>query len=155
DYAIMEKASDITCVPLSTSWSDVGSWSELWSYLEKDAQGNVVRGEGKIHLQDAKGNYAYSDHASLALVGVENLVIVVMGDVVLVASKDCAEAIKSVVKKLKGSGEDVALQHRRGYRPGGWYEGGNRGERYQGKGIIVKPGGIVRLPSHPHRAQPL
>ena len=153
DYAIMEKASDITCVPLSTSWSDVGSWSELWSYLEKDAQGNVVRGEGKIHLQDAKGNYAYSDHASLALVGVENLVIVAMGDVVLVASKDSAEAIKSVVKKLKGSGEDVALQHRRVYRPWGWYEGVNRGERYQVKCIMVKPGGMLSLQSHHHRSE--
>src|SRR5262245_65182605 len=118
----MENAIDITCVLLSTSWSDVGSWSELWSYLEKDAQGNVVRGEGKIHLQAAKGNYAYSDHASLALVGVENLVIVAMGDVVLVASKDCAEAIKSVVKKLKGSGEDDALQQSREYRTWGWCE---------------------------------
>ena len=153
DYAIMEKASDIVCLPLSTSWSDVGSWSELWSYLEKDTQGNVTRGEGKILFQDAKGNCAYSDHASVALVGVENLVVVSMGDAVLVASKEAAEAIKSVVERLKASGEDIAVHHKRVYRPWGWYEGINRGERYQVKCIMVKPGGTLSLQSHNHRSE--
>jgi mannose-1-phosphate guanylyltransferase/mannose-6-phosphate isomerase len=153
DYAIMEKAGDITCVPLSTSWSDVGSWSELWSFLTKDDRGNVVNGEGKVLLEDAKGNYAYSDHASLALVGVENLVVVSMGDAVLVASKESAEAIRSVVERLKGNDEEVALQHKRVYRPWGWYEGLNRGERYQVKCIMVKPGGTLSLQSHNHRSE--
>ena len=153
DYAIMEKARNIVCVPLSTSWSDVGSWSELWSYLKKDDQGNVARGEGKILLEDAKGNYAYSDHASVALVGVENLVVVSMGDAVLVTSKKSAEAIKSVVTQLKESGEGIALQHNRVYRPWGWYQGLNRGERYQVKCIMVKPGGTLSLQSHNHRSE--
>jgi mannose-1-phosphate guanylyltransferase/mannose-6-phosphate isomerase len=153
DYAIMEKASDIVCVPLSTSWSDVGSWSELWSYLEKDSQGNVARGEGKILLEAAKGNYAFSDHASVALVGVENLVVVAMGDAVLVASKESAEAIKSVVDHLKSNGEDIAVQHNRVYRPWGWYQGLNRGDRYQVKCIMVKPGGTLSLQSHNHRSE--
>jgi mannose-1-phosphate guanylyltransferase/mannose-6-phosphate isomerase len=153
DYAIMEKTDGIACVPLSTSWSDVGSWSELWSYLDKDEQKNVVRGDGKILLQDAKCNYAYSDRASVALVGVENLVVVAMGDVVLVAAKESAEAIKSMVEQLKGNGEDIALQHNRVYRPWGWYEGLHRGERYQVKCIMVKPGGTLSLQSHNHRSE--
>jgi mannose-1-phosphate guanylyltransferase/mannose-6-phosphate isomerase len=153
DYAIMEKASDIVCVPLSTSWSDVGSWSELWSYLEKDAQENVSRGEGKILLENARSNYAYSDHACVALVGVENLVVVAMGDAVLVASKESAEAIKSLVDHLKGNGEDIAIQHNRVYRPWGWYQGLNRGDRYQVKCIMVKPGGTLSLQSHNHRSE--
>jgi mannose-1-phosphate guanylyltransferase/mannose-6-phosphate isomerase len=153
DYAIMERAKDITCVPLSTSWSDVGSWSELWSYLDKDASGNVIRGEGTVVLQDARGNYAYSDHASVALVGVENLVVVSMGDAVLVASKESAEAIKSVVEQLRRNGDDIALHHKRVYRPWGWYEGLNRGERYQVKCIMVKPGGTLSLQSHNHRSE--
>jgi mannose-1-phosphate guanylyltransferase/mannose-6-phosphate isomerase len=153
DYAIMEKAGDIVCLPLSTSWSDVGSWSELWSFLEKDCDGNVARGEGSILLEDARGNYAYSDHAAVALVGVENLVVVSMGDAVLVASKEAAETIKSVVERLKASGEDIALNHKRVYRPWGWYEGLNRGERYQVKCIMVKPGGTLSLQSHNHRSE--
>jgi mannose-1-phosphate guanylyltransferase/mannose-6-phosphate isomerase len=153
DYAIMEKASDIACVPLSTSWSDVGSWAELWSFLDKDNEGNVARGAGKILLENARGNYAYSDQASVALVGVENLVVVSMGDVVLVASKESAEAIKSLVDHLKESGEDIARHHNRVYRPWGWYEALNRGERYQVKCIMVKPGGTLSLQSHNHRSE--
>jgi mannose-1-phosphate guanylyltransferase/mannose-6-phosphate isomerase len=153
DYAIMEKASDITCIPLSTSWSDVGSWAELWSFLDKDNAGNVARGAGKILLENAKGNYAYSDQASVALLGVENLVVVSMGDVVLVASKESAEAIKSLVDHLKASGDDITLHHNRVYRPWGWYEALNRGERYQVKCIMVKPGGTLSLQSHNHRSE--
>ena len=153
DYAIMEKASNIACVPLSTSWSDVGSWSELWSFLEKDSQGNVARGEGKILLENAKGNYAYSDHACVALVGVENLVVVAMGDAVLVASKESAEAIKSRRRSAQGQRPRHRPQHNRVYRPWGWYQGLNRGDRYQVKCIMVKPGGTLSLQSHHHRSE--
>jgi mannose-1-phosphate guanylyltransferase/mannose-6-phosphate isomerase len=149
----MEKAHNIVCVPLATLWSDVGSWSELWTFLDKDAQENVARGEGKVLLENARGNYAYSDHAYVALVDVENLVVVAMGDAVLVASKESAEAIKSLVDRLKRNGQDIALQHNRVYRPWGWYQGLNRGDRYQVKCIMVKPGGILSLQSHNHRSE--
>jgi mannose-1-phosphate guanylyltransferase/mannose-6-phosphate isomerase len=153
DYAIIEKANNIVCVPLSTSWSDVGSWSELWHFLEKDDRDNVAKGDGKVILENARGNYAYSDHACVALVGVENLVVVSMGDAVLVVSKDHAEAIKSLVDHLKGNGQDIAIQHNRVYRPWGWYQGLNRGDRYQVKCIMVKPGGMLSLQSHHHRSE--
>jgi mannose-1-phosphate guanylyltransferase/mannose-6-phosphate isomerase len=153
DYAIMEKASNIACVPLSTSWSDVGSWSELWNFLEKDELGNVAKGEGTVLTKDARGNYAYSDHACVALIGVENLVVVAMGDAVLIASRDHAESVKSLVDHLKSNGQDIAVQHARVYRPWGWYQGLNRGDRYQVKCIMVKPGGTLSLQSHHHRSE--
>ena len=153
DYAIMEKARNIACIPLTTSWSDLGSWSELWSFLEKDQRRNVAKGEGSVLLQNASGNYVYSDNACVALVGVENLVVVSMGDAVLVASKEHAESIKALVEELKGNGQDVVLQHTRVYRPWGWYQGLNRGDRYQVKCIMVKPGGTLSLQSHHHRSE--
>jgi mannose-1-phosphate guanylyltransferase / mannose-6-phosphate isomerase len=153
DYAIAEKASNLACVPLATPWSDVGSWSAIWNFMEKDASGNVVQGDGEIIIKDTNNSLAYSDHACVTLVGVENLVVVAMEDAVLVASKDQAEAIKSVVDYLKGNGQDLALHHNRVYRPWGWYQTLNRGERYQVKCIMVKPGGKLSLQSHHHRSE--
>src|SRR5665648_1058037 len=82
DYAIAEKATNLVCVPLTNAWSDVGSWSALWNFLEKDARGNVTCGEGKVILEDTHDSFAYSDHACLALVGVEDLVVVATQDAV-------------------------------------------------------------------------
>jgi mannose-1-phosphate guanylyltransferase/mannose-6-phosphate isomerase len=153
DYAVAEKAPNMRCVPLKTSWSDVGSWEALGSFLAKDAAGNVVQGDGQVILENTSNSLAFSDHACVALVGVENLVVVAMEDAVLVAAKDHAESIRRVVEYLKGDGGDLALQHNRVYRPWGWYQGLNRGERYQVKCIMVKPGGKLSLQSHHHRSE--
>jgi mannose-1-phosphate guanylyltransferase / mannose-6-phosphate isomerase len=154
DYAVAEKAGSVMrCVPLKTAWNDVGSWSALWNFMEKDAQGNVVQGEGEIIFEGTRDSLAYSDHACVALVGVENLVVVAMDDAVLVASKDHAEAIKRVVDYLKGNDGELALQHNRVYRPWGWYQSLNRGDRYQVKCIMVRPGGKLSLQSHHHRSE--
>jgi mannose-1-phosphate guanylyltransferase / mannose-6-phosphate isomerase len=153
DYAIAEKTGNIACVPLDTPWSDVGSWSEIWNFMAKDQSGNVVQGDGKIILTNSSNSLAYSDRACVALVGVDNLVVVAMGDVVLVAAKDQAETIKTVVNDLKGNGQDIATQHDRVHRPWGWYQGLHRGERYQVKCLMVKPGGRLSLQSHHHRSE--
>ena len=119
----------------------------------KNQCGNVVKGDGQILLENCSDSFAYSDHASVALVGVENLVVIAMADAVLVTSKESAEAIESLVDQLKSNGQNIALQHDRVYRPWGWYQGINRGERYQVKCIMVKPGGILSLQSHHHRSE--
>jgi mannose-1-phosphate guanylyltransferase / mannose-6-phosphate isomerase len=125
----------------------------VWNILEKDPSGNVVQGEGNIILESASNNLAYSDQPCVALVGVDNLIVIAMGDAVLVASKDHTEHIKDVVNRLKENGHDVALQHNRVYRPWGWYQGLNRGGRYQVKCIMVKPGAKLSLQSHHHRSE--
>jgi mannose-1-phosphate guanylyltransferase/mannose-6-phosphate isomerase len=140
-------------VPLKAPWSDVGSWSALWDFMDKDQSGNVVQGDGKVIVTDTSNSFAYSDHACVALVGVENLVVVSMEDAVLVMSREHAESIKAVVDDLKGNGQDLALQHNRVYRPWGWYQSLNRGDRYQVKCIMVKPGGKLSLQSHHHRSE--
>jgi mannose-1-phosphate guanylyltransferase / mannose-6-phosphate isomerase len=153
DYAVAEKAGNLACVPLEAPWSDVGSWSAVWDFMDKDASGNVVQGDGKVIVTETSNSFAYSDHACVALVGVENLVVVAMEDAVLVMSKEHAESIKAVVESLKGNGQDLALQHNRVYRPWGWYQSLNRGDRYQVKCIMVKPGGKLSLQSHHHRSE--
>lgn len=153
DYAIAEKVEDIRCVPLTTPWCDAGSWSAVWNLMAKDEAGNVAHGNGKVMLADTKGSYAYTDHGCLALVGVKNVVVVATEDAVLVAAKEHAESVKSVVEQIRANGEAQALYHNRVYRPWGWYQTLNRGDRYQVKCIMVKPGGILSLQSHFHRSE--
>jgi mannose-1-phosphate guanylyltransferase / mannose-6-phosphate isomerase len=153
DYAIAEKTTDMVCVPLKTPWSDVGSWSALWDFMDKDAQGNVACGEGEIILEATEDSFAYSDQACVALVGVEGLAVVATQDAVLVTSKANAERIKLVVDYLKGNGHDLTVHHNRVHRPWGWYQCLNRGDRYQVKCIMVKPKARLSLQSHHHRSE--
>jgi mannose-1-phosphate guanylyltransferase/mannose-6-phosphate isomerase len=143
----------MVCVPLTTPWSDVGSWSALWNFMDKDPRGNVACGEGEIILEGTQDSFAYSDHACLALVGVDGLAVVATQDAVLVTSKANAERIKLVVDYLKGNGHDLAVHHNRVHRPWGWYQCLNRGDRYQVKCIMVKPKARLSLQSHHHRSE--
>jgi mannose-1-phosphate guanylyltransferase/mannose-6-phosphate isomerase len=153
DYAIAEQADNIRCVPLDTSWSDVGSWTAVWSLLEKDGADNVVFGEGEVLLEQTNRSLAYSDGLCVALVGLENVVVVATEDAVLVVAKDYAESVKTIVAHMKENGRTHALEHTRVYRPWGWYQILNRGDRYQVKCIMVKPGGKLSLQSHFHRSE--
>jgi mannose-1-phosphate guanylyltransferase/mannose-6-phosphate isomerase len=153
DYAVAEKADNLRCVPLKTPWSDVGSWSALWSLLEKDAAGNVVLGDGEILLEETSGSLAYSNHALVAVVGMKDVVVSATEDAVLVISKEYAESVKGIVEHLKRNGRTHTLDHLRVYRPWGWYQALNRGDRYQVKCIMVKPGGTLSLQTHFHRSE--
>ena len=160
DYAIAEKATNLRCVPLATAWSDVGSWSALWAFLEKNEDGNVVQGQGDIMLENVRNSYVYGDHGCVALVGVENLIVVAMEDAVLVASKEEAESIRQVVDRLKGNGHYQAMQHARVYRPWGWYQGLNQGRplpsemhhgEAEGEAVATKPSSSVGALGGRHR----
>jgi mannose-1-phosphate guanylyltransferase/mannose-6-phosphate isomerase len=153
DYAIAEKASTLRCIPLDTGWSDVGSWSEIWSLMQKDEAGNVAQGAGEVLFGETRDSYAYSNHGCVALVGLESVVVVVTEDAVLVASKDEAESVKTVVEQLKGNGRAQVVSHSRVHRPWGWYQTVNKGNRHQVKCIMVKPGGTLSLQSHHHRSE--
>jgi mannose-1-phosphate guanylyltransferase/mannose-6-phosphate isomerase len=151
DYAIMEKSNRVRCVPLATGWSDLGSWSAIWDVAQKDTAGNATRGD--VIVQGAANSFAYSENACLALVGVKDVIVVATKDAVLVASKAHAQAVKTVVEKLNASRREEIVSHKRCYRPWGWYEGIDRGDRFQVKRIMVKPGAQLSLQSHFHRAE--
>jgi mannose-1-phosphate guanylyltransferase / mannose-6-phosphate isomerase len=151
DYAIMEKAANVRCVPLSSQWSDLGAWPALWEVLEKDADGNAAQGD--IIFHDSKRSYAFSDGACVAVVGLEDVLVVATKDAILVSSKDHAQSVKTVVEKLKETDRQEISFHKRVYRPWGWFESIDRGDRFQVKRIMVKPGAQLSLQSHFHRAE--
>ena len=151
DYAIMEKAQNVSCVPLAAQWSDLGSWPAIWDVLDKDADGNAAQGDVIFH--DTKASYAYSENACLCLVGLEDVLVVATKDAILVASKEHAQSVKDVVEKLKENDRPEVVFHKRVYRPWGWFEGLDRDKRFQVKRIMVNPGAQLSLQSHHHRAE--
>ncbi len=152
DYAIMEKLTNVKCAPLACGWSDLGAWPALWEVEEKDENANVARGD--VMFLDTHDSYAHSmDGACLAVLGLQGVIAVATSDAVLVAHKSQAQKVKQIVDQLKQKGRSEADFHSRVYRPWGWYEGLSRGERYQVKCLMVKPGAQLSLQSHHHRAE--
>ncbi|MFT4255487.1 MAG: mannose-1-phosphate guanylyltransferase/mannose-6-phosphate isomerase [Pseudoxanthomonas sp.] len=150
DYAVMERTDAAMVLPVDIGWSDVGSWSALWEVSPQDADGNACHGD--VIAVDSRGSYAYAQRL-VALVGVENLVVVETDDAVLVAAKDKVQEVKQVVAKLKGDQRTQAVLHRKVYRPWGAYDSIDMGERFQVKRITVKPGAALSLQMHHHRAE--
>ena len=164
DYAVMERlaASDTpeanntqlpvgVVIPLRAGWSDVGSWDALWQVLPKDAHGNVAQGD--VLLQDSANTLALSEGRLVACVGVSDLIVVETADAILVCHKDKTQDVKKIVDRLKAQGRSESSLHRKVFRPWGWYDGVDAGERFQVKRIVVKPQGILSLQMHHHRAE--
>ena len=151
DYAVMEKTSRAAVVPVSCGWSDVGSWRAVWELSEKDAQGNSAHGTAVF--EDSRNCNVTSDHALVALEGVDDLVVVATADAVLVSRQQDANGLKRLVTKLKAVAPKVTEEHLRVHRPWGSYQSVDNGERHQVKRIVVKPGGRLSLQKHHHRAE--
>ncbi len=150
DYAVMEKTDAAMVLPVDIGWNDVGSWSALWDVSEQDGGGNAHHGD--VISVDSRNNYAYARRL-VALVGVDDLVVVETDDAVLVARKDKVQQVKDVVAQLKAGQRSQAALHREVHRPWGSYDSVDMGERFQVKRIKVKPGARLSLQSHTKRAE--
>lgn len=152
DYAVMEKTDKAVVVPLDAGWSDVGSWSALWEIGAKDENGNVTKGD--VLTVNAKNSYVHAaDGRLIAVVGLDDVVVVETSDAILVAHKDKVQDVKKVVEQLKAENRSEAIHHRVVYRPWGNYDSIDNGTRYQVKRITVKPGAKLSVQMHHHRAE--
>ncbi len=151
DYAVMQSTARAAVVPAQFDWSDVGSWDSLWQIAPKDSKGNAAQGD--TLLLDTHNSYVNSQSKLVAVIGLDNVVVVETPDAVLVMHRDKAQQIKEVVAQLGESGRREHLEHRRVYRPWGWYEGIAEGPRFQVKRIMVNPGKKLSLQMHHHRAE--
>ncbi len=151
DYALMEHTGHAVVVPADIGWSDVGSWSALWQVQQADAAGNVARGD--VYLDGVSNSLIRAESRIVAVIGVQDLVVVETNDAVLVAHKDHVQRVKQVVDHLKAQQRTEHLHHTKVYRPWGYYEGIDIGERFQVKRITVNPGGKLSLQMHHHRAE--
>ena len=153
DYAVMEKADNISVVPVNAGWSDVGSWTALHSAQDQTEHG--VATDGPVTALDCENTYLRSEEDNLHLVGLglKNIVAVATRDAVLVADIDRAQDVRAVVERLRTDGVAQADTYPRFHRPWGWYESLCLSDRFQVKRIMVRPGGILSLQSHVHRSE--
>lgn len=141
----------VDMVPLDAGWSDLGAWDSVWNALPKDTHGNA-------HVGDVLSAHSHDTlvHASsrlVSVVGVSHLVVVETPDAVLVAHQDHSQAIKDVVAQLQQTQRPELSEHRKVYRPWGWYDNVDSGARFKVKRIMVKPGASLSLQKHQHRAE--
>lgn len=152
DTAVMEHTDKAVVVPVSMGWSDVGGWAALWTIGEKDAAGNVARGDVLLH--EVTDCYVHSEGGAVAaLVGVAGLVVVATDDAVLVADRQRAQDVKALVERLKAQKRPECEVHSTVYRPWGSFRRIDRGDGFQVKHITVRPGAAISLQLHHHRAE--
>jgi len=151
DYAVMEQTDKAIVVPLDAGWSDVGSWASLWECAEQDVDKNVLQGD--VMIDDVKNSYIRSDNRLVSVLGLDDVVVVETADAVMVASKESAHNVKSIVSNLTKTKRSEAENHRLCYRPWGHYDCIDVGDRFQVKHITVNPGASLSLQMHYHRAE--
>ena len=153
DYAVMEKARNLTVVPYAGLWSDLGGWEAVWRDSGPDDKGVVTHGHATAI--DCTDSLLRSEASSLRLVGIglDNIVAIAMPDAVLIAHKDRAQDVKLAVSRLKAAKAPQAETFPRDHRPWGWFESLVVGNRFQDKRIVVHPGAALSLQSHHHRAE--
>jgi len=156
DYAVMEPLcaqnnGDVVVVPMDAGWNDVGGFSALLDVSKQDESGNAFSGD--VESVNTQNTLVIAEDKLVATVGVRDLVIINTKDAVLVAHKNEAQHVKSIVNKLKADARSEATIHREVYRPWGKYDSVDSGERFQVKRITVKPGAKLSVQMHHHRAE--
>jgi mannose-1-phosphate guanylyltransferase/mannose-6-phosphate isomerase len=152
DYAVMEQTARGAVVPVDMAWSDVGSWDALWAISPKDADGNVL--SPNVSVVDTRNSLIRSDGAAtVAALGISDLVVVATRDAVLIMPRDRSEEVKLLLDQLARDGVDRMSVHTQVFRPWGSYEVMDQGDRFQTKRIIVKPGEKLSLQMHHQRSE--
>jgi mannose-1-phosphate guanylyltransferase/mannose-6-phosphate isomerase len=152
DYAVMERTALAAVLPVDFRWSDIGSWNAVWDVQTRDAAGNAIEGEAEVI--DTTNSLIRSEVGVLTtVIGLDDIVVVATADAVLVMPKREAERVKDLVERLKTRNRTEVLEHRRIYRPWGFYQTADLGARYQVKRICVNPGARLSLQKHFHRSE--
>ena len=154
DYAVMERTQKACVTPLLAKWNDMGSWEAFYESgggSGQDKNGNALTGD-VIELE-SKNCYLHSNHRLVAALGLEGISVVETADAVLVMPRERSQDVKLLLEELKKRERPETDTHLKVYRPWGSYETLVLGERFQVKRIIVKPGGILSLQLHHHRAE--
>jgi mannose-1-phosphate guanylyltransferase len=151
DYAVMEKADNVSVVACDIGWDDVGSWASFSKTVGEDDNGNAVEGVAILH--DVQNSYIRSESRLIAAVGVNDLVVIDTDDALLVSTKSRVQDVKHIYNSLKQDGHHLHKIHRTVQRPWGTYTILDEGDSFKAKRIVVKPGGVLSLQMHHKRSE--
>ena len=151
DYAVMERTKDGVVVPLESSWSDIGTWEALWEAKSKDKNKNVS--EGDVILKEVTNSYIHSANRLVSVIGLSDLVVIDTQDALLISHKKNIQNIKHIVERLNNDNRSETINHRKVYRPWGYYDSIDYGQNYQVKRILVNPSSRLSLQKHQHRSE--
>ena len=151
DYAVAEKSKQVVTVPLTAYWNDIGSWDAIYDVLDKDEDGNAVKGD--CLPIDCRNSLMLGRSRLIAGIGLEDLLVVETDDVIVVAKKGESQKVKDLVSEIKKRGRKEADEHTTMYRPWGSYTVLGEGPGYKMKKIVVQPGQQLSLQLHYHRSE--
>jgi len=153
DYAVIEESSLIKVVPCDIGWNDLGSFDALCNIMDEDEEGNCCSKGVDIITKKSKNNLVFAENKTVAVVGVEDLIIVDTPDALLVTKKGMSQEVKAVVKQLEESNSTLHEIHTTAYRPWGSYTILENSPNYKIKRIVVHPGKSLSLQKHYHRSE--
>jgi mannose-1-phosphate guanylyltransferase/mannose-6-phosphate isomerase len=151
DYAVMEKSKNISVIPLSLMWSDVGSWDSLYDVLDKDGNQNVKI--GNVLDIDTKNSLIVGNKRLISTIGLEDVVIVETEDAIFFGKKGETQRVKALVEELQKQGKKETIEHLTTHRPWGQYAILEEGARHKVKRIVVDPLQRLSLQMHYHRSE--
>lgn len=155
DYAVMENSKIVKVVPCDMGWSDLGSFDALYDEVKTNSKSNAVLPRTKNSPEpiciDSKNNLLVTRDRQIAMVDVDDLLVVDTTDAILISKKGSSQKVKNVVAEIKKSQPEMAEIHRLAHRPWGTYEVLVNTKGYKVKRIMVKPGGRLSLQKHYHR----
>ena len=151
DFAVMEKSNVMSVVPCTIGWSDIGSWSAVGQLTPADKDGNRI--QGNAILRDTQNCYVQSKHRQLALLGVQDLIVIDTEDALLIANSERVQDVKHIYADLKVAGDEIYKVHRTTHRSWGTYTLLEKGHGFKIKRIEVKPGASLSLQTHQHRSE--
>jgi mannose-1-phosphate guanylyltransferase/mannose-6-phosphate isomerase len=153
DYAIMEKSDNLSVVPFTAGWSDLGGWDAVWR--ESTSKTNGVNTSNNATAIDCENSLIRSEDNSIEVVGIglKNIITIAMKDAVLIADMSKSQDVKKAVEILNEKGASQANHFPKDHRPWGWFESLTIDEKFQVKKIHVHPGASLSLQSHKYRSE--
>jgi len=151
DYAVMEKTDKACVIPLDAGWSDIGSWQSLWQTLEKDHNGNILKGD--VSALNSSNVYIQSTSRLVCVNGLNDFVMVETPDGVYGAPMAKSQDVKNTVENLITQGRTEATEHSFSARPWGTFKNIEESDNFKVKRITVKPGARLSLQKHYKRSE--